>query len=307
MRKIISIIVFINFTLSANCQIKTGYSDNALIGDEYLEDTLNGRVKSITEYEYFLNNANEKELKDITIRVFDEKGRIFECVDTGFGLKSKYWFKYDSTGKLTNKNYYRYEVLITDAIYKYDDNGNLIQIDEFNHERTPNRKTIFLYDSRNNKIRSTIYLPQKKIYSEEIWKYDSVNNVIEYIITGKNISYLSTRRLYRYNEINKQCQVDEYSKDGQFWIRTFKKYNSNGEIVEAATYFDNKFLRNKTVYSYHSQSTERSDTIYSNNAVDFGTYHYTYDAFDKAQNWLRVICFKDGKIYFIKEREIDYY
>ncbi len=307
MRKIVSIIVLINITLSANCQIKTGYSDNTLIGEGYLDDTLYGRVKSIIEYQYSLNGANEKELNDKTIRVFDEKGKITECADTTFGLKSKYFFKYDNNGKLTNKNFYRLDHLITNAKYKYDNIGNLIQIDEYNYEGTISQKTIFLYNSQNNKIKSTIYLPHKKIFSKEVWEYDSKNNISEYIITGKDISYLSTRRLYKYNEINKQCEVDEYNKDGTFWIRTLKKYNSNGDIIEEAAYFDNNYLRNKRVYNYGNQSTEIADTLYSNNGVNFGKYHYTYEAFDRDHNWLKVIGYKDGKIDFIKEREIIYY
>ena len=153
MRKIYSIIVIINFTLSANCQIKTGYSDKSLIGDEYLEDTLNGRVKSIIEYQYSLNGANEKEMNDKTIRVFDEKGRIIENADSASGSINIYRFKYDNKGRLTNNDFYRWDFLITGAVYIYDDIGNLTKIEEYNHEGILVRTTIFLYDNQNNKIK----------------------------------------------------------------------------------------------------------------------------------------------------------
>ena len=101
--------------------------------------------------------------------------------------------------------------------------------------------------------------------------------------------------------------MDEYNKDGTFWVKTLKKYNSNGDIIESATYFENNFLRNKSVYNYGSQTIERADTVYSSNGINYGTYHYTYETFDTAKNWLKLVSLNDGKIYFIKEREITYY
>lgn len=307
MREIIAIIVFINFTLPANCQIKTGYSDNSLIGDEYLEDTLSGRVKSIIEYQYSLNSTNDKELDHKTIRIFDEQGRIIEDADTAYGSISKYVFKYDNNGKLTNKDYYRWKFLIAREVYIYDDYDNIAKIEEYNHKEILVRKTIFLYDRHNNKIKSTVYKPNKKTFSKEIWNYDSTNNIREYMITGKDVSYLSTKKVYKYNEINKLSEVDEYNKDGTFWIRTLKQYNSKGDIIESATYFENNFLRNKSIYSYSGQTIERADTLYSSNGINYSTYHYTYETFDSANNWLKLVSLKDGRIYFIKEREIAYY
>lgn len=323
MKTIFSILILMGCVLTANCQIKTGYSDGTYRDGEYFEDTLNGRVKSVIEYQYGSDSAYRQKSGNTTIRLFDHYGKIVQTIDSL--LSENNFFFYDSLGRLACIKHYRSSMLFQTTFYRYDNAQNLIQIEEWHNDSICFLKTIFTYDEKNRKAKSKTYgsynlvlrdyrdnwkLTKRElrhIHQKETWKYDSRNNISEDQLSGKDVSYLSSRKVYLYNDINRVSEFKEYNKDGSFWIKTAIKYNSNGYINESVTRFESDFVRNKSIYQYAEDYIDRKDTIFSNNGVNFDTYQFHYQDFDRYHNWLKVVALNNGGFWLINERKIEYY
>ena len=134
--------------------------------------------------------------------------------------------------------------------------------------------------------------------------YNEKGNKIEenYYNSNGSLIYKNT---YKYDEKGNKIEENYYNSNGRLYSKTTYKYDEKGNIIEKNNY-DSNDLFNKTTYKYD----EKGNTIEINNYNSDGrldskyTYKYKYD---KNNNWIQQVKYKNNKPIQITERIIEYY
>jgi hypothetical protein len=121
------------------------------------------------------NNIYEEANYDIY--KYDEKGNMIE--DDSYNLHDtltcRKLYKYDEKGNLTDKEdgtLYHDKDLNYKEHFKYDKNGNYVEIDEFNSDGGLYSKEIMNYDKWGNCIEFNSYKPDGSLDITYKWKYE---------------------------------------------------------------------------------------------------------------------------------------
>jgi len=212
------------------------------------DDTLNGKVKTITEYFYGENYDSS-----VVLYTFNEYG--LQVRRKGFGQDIS--------------NYYKENKLIKSSIC-FEDNGK-----EY-------RKNEYLYDKKGNLISHThICLPNER-------NKISDSTIIYYVYNNKNklIEQKKDREVvkYQYDEFN-DCVIEEQFIDNLLREKIENNY-INHRLEEKITWkwFEGFGYYTKETYNYNSDGTMKSIINYVSNTPEFSKvkgettfFKYTFD------------------------------
>jgi len=144
-------------------------------------------------------------------------------------LDNKIINKYDSEGKIVEKNHYSYDGSFRNkTIYNYNSEGYLIMRKEYNSNGSVLKEKSYKYNKGNLTQTST----QEGHYGR--YKYNSDGNVREFRKTREYSTY-SEMWLYKYDSVGNQIQSD-YLYKGELKTTTLYKYDSNGNKIEESNY-----------------------------------------------------------------------
>lgn len=192
-------LIFILFVTNVFAQIK--------------QEKIKGGFKICNVNYYFYKNGGvdyTNRLKHETY-YYDSKGNII----SGYHYNSdktmdKFFFKYDSKGKITKYLYYfpRGDMAWR-QIYKYDNKGNKIIEEFYAHDESINSKSNYTYNKKNKLIKRIIHSSEGKVLSNTDYVYDGNNIVLE--TTYNNDGTLFSKFTYKYDKSGNIIEKEMYS------------------------------------------------------------------------------------------------
>lgn len=313
-------------------ELDTKYDYNAknqLISRKFL------RTKALAKYKYdkkgntierFDFDDNEPECK--FIYGYDSRGNeiYYEYYSFEKNASEKAFYNYNTANKLIDATYYNYDKSIgTKYINTYKNDTILIEkyvIDSKNNKRQTGKRTV--KDSLNYKI---------DMYIEYFEKEDRADDI-----------YLSTKKIFNQNNelIKLETYESEESQDtsidmhGGWNQRTIKEYKS-GELISVKKYIEDYTIKKEVlveeviykhnyknlleyVKHYPGWATIRKEYFYDYNNNLIKIIEYEQDNLEKVQttkgfryifdnngNWIEKQVFRDGSLYEVYKRILEYY
>lgn len=216
-----------------------------------------------------------KSIKEIPYEAEKQDGKI---------IKTNYYneynvFKYDNNGNLIEKILHRDSITLSDKyIHQYDSKNNLTETIIIDNDGEKS-KIIYKYNDKNYLIEEKLYSLDDDFSAYDYYKYDENGNKIEEISYINN--KLSSKLVYSYNKENLIESICHYSRNGEKDMKTSYKYNDRNNLIKEYTY------------------------IFSINDDLEHTYHYKN--YDEKGNWIERYKHFGNNSYSITERIIEYY
>lgn len=164
--------------------------------------------------------------------------------------------EFDGSGRRVRDVFYRSDRKEYSYKYRYDDNGNLIQVTKHYPDGTIAAKTVYGYGD-NGKIAQEMDCGGdgwKKILYQYEYLYDDNGNIKQktgYDSDGR----VDVRIEYIYDENGNLTETIKYNAEQEVKERREYKYDSNGCLLKSTTYKD-KLTYVETVYSQWTEATE---------------------------------------------------
>ena len=110
----------------------------------------------------------------------------------------------------------------------------------------------------------------------------------------------------KYDKKGNNIETNSYNSDGSLGFKYIYKYDEKGNKIEVNIYDSDGNLNFRWIYKYDEKGNMIEDNKYwfDANLADVITYKYE---FDKKDNWIKKIEYRDNHPETITEREIEYY
>ncbi len=186
--------------------------------------------------------------KDTTTYEYDDRGNcIYEEYDSD---SYNHIHKYDSHG---NEIYYKYtwkpphgtgDSSITTSSYKYDNKGNIIEIEQKHEIEGDNCSTVKKqtrkYDSNNNVtyVKTTVHETSESNYDDE-YRIKVNDYTIEYINeydSDNNLIRKKSSTIYSNGEHDDDIYTEVYTYDSDGRVKTSEIYNADNECIATNEY-----------------------------------------------------------------------
>jgi hypothetical protein len=242
---------------------------------------LKGKVKSISETQYKLNEINPG-LNEVLLTKFsfNKSCRKTEEITTDVGgeIKNKHVVVYDKSGNIISENKETPVVAgYFNTKYRYDANKRLSKKEVSSNGRLL-ATHIYYYDDNGNVNKKEIKKkPGYDIYDEEFeYKYDDKNRLIE-----------------------------DIHHDGKKYNRTVYVYNEKDQLIRRAEHNERGGITYETDYTYDELDNLSSEiSAYRGNPTFNYSYLYEYD--DQG-NWINKRSLSEDKTFSLQIRVITYY
>jgi hypothetical protein len=280
----------------------------------YKTNFLKGKIASLEESTYFVNELGEK---------------------TKF-LMTQSIYKFDSLGVLQEEtNVTSKGTDFTRKIYANDAEGKVLQIEFYAKHGKLDKKQTFFYDKKGNCIRTYFYKADGKTISEKnAYKFDKNNNEIEFIKFAEDTTKIITKTTNKYDAKNNKIETTIFKPDLKSVNAIEKiKYDKDGNMIEYIGLNDKgiqhkkiqyKYDNDKNIIEYKGYKGPESTLIlwtkskFDNNhncietlflnieekVEETNSYEYTYD---KTGNWIKQKRSTNGGLNQIIERKISYF
>lgn len=193
--------------------------------------------------------------------------------------QSKYIYKYDDNGSLieTEKcefrwgksNKYGYK-------YKYDDKKNELEALRYNGDGVLSKKDIYKYDDKNHKVEAEKYETDGTLSERYIYKYDDKGNKIE-DAAYKGDGGLIWKHIYKYDDNDNELEDAAYKEDGTLRYKNISKYDSNGNRVEYTAYKGDGGITWKHICKYDADGNEVEEVKYKEAGIFDTKSIFKYD------------------------------
>lgn len=282
---------------------------------EYLKEKIkSSRIKTKTEFVYFVNNEKATGLKsqiryynengeDTLLEIFsitnkkvfsriykkfNEKGllsekRDFKVIDSVgkqiFDLESVFFFEYNSFDRILGwKEYDKHGELIkeTKTTYKYDTQGNVTEITTKSDELSECSVEEFQYDINGNKsfYRLLDYYGKPKIITR--YYNDSVGRSIGKVYYNADGSEKS-KEFSKYDSLGNVIERSEYSPDSTLHFTLAFFYNSNNDMIEyIRTPYSKDFEYFRMTMEYNNKGDLLKNTAYDVNGKPQKIHKFVY-------------------------------
>jgi hypothetical protein len=280
MRKIIAAFaLFATFTLSAQSPKSSEFQ---------------GRVKSVEEHSF-----KAKQSKGVISR-----GKRAREYSTDYDFK----MEYDSIGRPSKRTWISMKGNIIKVLYyTYDSTGLLVN--EKSEDGDNNPLFTFTYHREFNasgKL-TTMMVSASTVSKSTVYHYtyDDKNNQFESRQTGEGnqILNLETRTFNAKSQITRQYI---YNANNTLWGYEEYNYDEEGNCIQKTLYNDKKEIIIIYRWKYEDKKILLRYEVCGNTGMNCETWIYRYE-YDQTGNWIQRIEFRNGKLMFVKEREIIYW
>jgi protein TonB len=239
-----------------------------------------GLFFSCNDKENDLTEANlNGKVKSVKKRVYDATEKFGGTVKVNF-LYEKIFVFNKSGNKIEEKNYDKDGELSYKWKFKYDEDENVIEQNQYNKDGKLILKGKYKNDENGKIIEVNFYNPKSELESTWKYEYDKDENLIKVNFDQDG----SNQYVYVYDENENLIEI----KDSEDWFRWRFKYDKNGNKTVENAYYDN--FNGEIKFPILDYKKE-----------------YKYEKLDDENNWLKLITYKNGKIIYITENEIEYF
>ncbi len=185
---------------------------------------------------------------------------------------------------------------------KFTNNGNLIEVDSYELDGTILWKTIYKLDEKGRKIESNDYKSNGTLDWKTIYNLDDKGNLIHSIYYNSD-GTLSGKTIYKVDNKGYLIESNYYNSDGTLRGKEIYKRDKRGNIIEKVS---PRSIMCRAIYKLDDKGNKLESDIYNSDGTleRKKTFKYT---FDKENNWVKRIDYKNNIPTFILEREIEYY
>jgi len=253
---------------------------------------LKGKVKSFSQESYEVKVRNENIIKGRKIDGFNEPDDIF------FSDSYRIHFKFDENGnKIEENNFNSKGKLHNKRIYKYNEKGNLFESSSlFNENETT--KQIYHYNTKG-KLTKINYYRNEEFFVADNYQYDDKGNLIKYSSWVIDPPKLQWQKNYTYNQEGNVIKTDDDN-----WVTTYEYDDKGNKIVEKQiNKHDNGVI--KSIYRY-DEDENVIEKIEQNRTGERQRSFFKYE-FDKNDNWTKRITFIFDKPSAISIRKYEYF
>ncbi len=271
MRYSVLIMIFVTAVLSASAplqpdKVKGGYSKCEVNSYDLVFDEDDSIRKTSNELWYYDINGNGHQVEDTYFNdkgkehqkisyKYNDKWELIERVSSSGSYFSRDIFKYDETGKETEKTSYSDNTFESRICTHYDSKGNILEVVEYDSNGIAVAGNIYEYDSSGrlimfndnielgnyemyrydeNGLKTEMILYYSKPYKfleKRIDKYNKAGKVVERIYY-KPEGTISGREVFKYDEKGKEIERIEYRGDGAVICKHTAKYDEKGNLAE---------------------------------------------------------------------------
>ena len=197
--------------------------------------------------------------------------------------------------------------ILSKNVFKYDANGNMIELSFHTADDKVNSTIRSTYDSTGKLIKEETILGNGNVDLVSAIKTDAKGNKIEQqdVRPMGNIIF-NYKYYYKYDEKGQLIERIAYRGNGTFLFKYIFKYDDNGNKAEWIQQGQDSSVVGRVIYKYNEKNNLAEQTEYHGDGSVKAIYTYSYE-FDKKNNWTRRKKMQDGKVIEIKERDIKYY
>jgi len=263
--------------------------------NDWTEDGLKGKVKTLTQFTY---------------QAIYRFGKIEKGEPSASPLAENFQMIYNEKGNKIEENRLNSDGSLSENyISKYDENGNKIEENYYDADENSSWKDIYTYDEKGNKIAEYTYDSDSILVSNNTYKYNKNGKI------KREFHYwegrLSTESTFKYNE-NGKIERISYYVEGNLQIKWTYKYDEKGILIEEIMDDSSRKLFYKIFYRYDEKGNLIEEIIYDSprkflkkyTYKEKNTYQYEYD---EQKNWTKKIEFQNDIPKTFTEREYQYY
>ena len=197
--------------------------------------------------------------------------------------------------------------ILSKNVFKYDANGNMIELSFYTAADKVNSTIRSTYDSTGKLIKEETILGNGNVDLVSAIKTDAKGNKIEQqdVRPMGNIIF-NYKYYYKYDEKGQLIERIAYRGNGTFLFKYIFKYDDNGNKAEWIQQGQDSSVVGRVIYKYNEKNNLAEQTEYHGDGSVKAIYTYSYE-FDKKNNWTRRKKMQDGKVIEIKERDIKYF
>lgn len=252
--------------------------------NDLIRNGLKGRVKRVTQCECPMKKGKIDTAQcGVLVFSYNDNGNLYEDNDYVNGSI------YKGFSELNHKR-----------LYKYDDNGNQAEVDEYDPDGSLNQKVIYRYDQRGNRTERDNYLKNGRLWRRSIFSFDDHDlqtecakyNADSQLVEHYSYSYdTAGNRIMEQHVIMRSRNAEADKRTGI--TLTPQNPERLTDYIKTFVYNDSGLLVGET------------DNL-SNFPYPFST-SYMYGNFDANGNWLKQTIIQEGRPTSITERVIEYY
>lgn len=188
--------------------------------------------------------------------------------------------EFDKEGYRINETVYNAEGDVESKIlYKYNENGSLIEQVNFENNDQISERTDYFFDEEGRLIQAEItFLDESKIIRE--YYYDANENFEKVIINseyGEIIGY----EVFWYGEKNEMVAVIRSDADNRTKYKKFATYDASGKLVMEEMFGYDDVFEKKITYCYLSNGKLSQITTQDKNGVNILIEKFEYDCHDR--------------------------
>jgi hypothetical protein len=236
--------------------------------------------------EVLKSDAKEKRTDVAAKKLKDKVQMMTETVHAG-----------ENTGKYSLKQ-----------VFKYDKNGNQLELSEYNGDGSLNSTIKSIYDSSGKLVSDETVLSTGELAIKSVIKTDEKGNKVEEAINQLNLKNIlaNTKYLYKYDEKAHVIERLGLRGNGGFFLKYNFNYDANGNLAEWLILSDKNEIIEKRVFKYDNNNNITEETRYNRDGSVKDAFTFSYDV-DKKGNWTRMKKIKDGSVIEVRKREYKYY
>ena len=193
-------------------------------------------------------------------------------------------------------------------VFKYDENGNRIELSNYRADGKLNSTVKSIYDANGNITSEQTLLADGTVDITSTIKTDAKGNRMEQDdkkMTTSNPLF-NFKHYYKYDEKGQLIERIAYRANGAFAYKYGFTYDENGNKTEWIRYAADNSILGKVVYKFDARNNLIMETQFNQDGTVKATYAYSYEL-DKKNNWTRQIKMQNDKVMEIKERDIKYH
>ena len=184
------------------------------------------------EFTHYLDNSFDT----LSYQYDGEKNVVSKILkdDEGF-VESNEKFEYKNNKLVKKVVYDDNNKLIEELIYRYDENGNVLEYSNKEKDKYNNYRIVDEYDEKNNRVKSLKYNFNNKLVQISTYLFDEKNRAVKVINEDQN--GITTTHL-KYDDNDHLIFQEELNANDEINSSVERKYDESGNILQSKVFID---------------------------------------------------------------------